>query len=67
MRHFENEKGTFKRRRRNRAHFLKKKESVIIAVKRDISLKSTDRLKLIMRRPTIPKRNEDERFRKSLN
>jgi hypothetical protein len=32
---------------------LKKKKSVIIAAKKDISLESVDRLKLIMRRRTI--------------
>jgi hypothetical protein len=67
MRHFENEKEAFKKRRRNRVYLQKRKESAIIAVKKNISLESINRLKLIMRRPIIPKRNENEEFRKSFS
>jgi hypothetical protein len=67
MWHSENEKKIFKKRYKKGAHLQKKKENAIIAVKKDISPKNTDRLKLIMRRPTIPKKNENERFKKSLN
>jgi hypothetical protein len=67
MRRSENEKETFKKKYRKRAKLQKKKENAIIAVKRDISLKSTGRLKLIMRRPTILKRNKDERLRRNLS
>jgi hypothetical protein len=67
MRHFENEKGASKKRRKNRAYFQKRKESTIITIKKNILLKSVDRLKLIIRKPIIPKRNEDEGFKKSFS
>jgi hypothetical protein len=67
MRYFENEKKISKKRRKNRAYLQKKKESVIIAVKRNISLKSVNRLKLIMRKSIILKKNKNEEFKKSLN
>jgi hypothetical protein len=50
-----------------RPNFKKRKESATIAVKKNISLRSADYLKLITRKPTIPKKNENERFKKSLN
>jgi hypothetical protein len=56
------EKGT-----ERRPNSKKRKESAIIAVKKDISPESIDCLRLIIRRPTIPKRNEDEEFKKSLS
>jgi hypothetical protein len=67
MRHFESERGTFKKRRKNRAYLQKKKENAIIAVRKDISPGNANRLRLIMRKPTISKRNEDERLKKSLS
>jgi hypothetical protein len=67
MRHFESGKKAFKKRRKKRAQFQKRKKNAIITVKRDTSLESADRLKLIMRRPTILKRNENEKLKKSLN
>jgi hypothetical protein len=67
MRHFENEKRAFKKGRKNRAYLQKKKENTIIAAKKDTSPESTNRPKLIMRKSTIPKKNENEKLRKSLN
>jgi hypothetical protein len=67
MRYFENERGTSKRRRKNRAYLQKKKESATIAAKKDISPESADYLKLITRKSIILRRNEDERLKKSLN
>jgi hypothetical protein len=67
MRRFENEKKAFKKRYKKGAKFLKRKESTIIAVRKDISLKSIDYLRLTMRRSIILKKNEDEELKKSLN
>jgi hypothetical protein len=67
MRRSENEKRAFKGRHRKGAKFLKKKKSAIITARKDISLKSVNRLKLIMRKPIILKKKENERFRKNLN
>jgi hypothetical protein len=66
MQHSENEKAAFRKKRKERAQFLKKKESVIIAAKKNISLGNADRPKLITRKSTILKKNESERLRKSL-
>jgi hypothetical protein len=65
IRHFENERGAFKKKRKKKGQLLKKKENTIIAVRKDISLKSVNRLRLIMRKSTILKRNENERLKKS--
>jgi hypothetical protein len=67
MRHSENEKEAFKRRRKNRAQFQKKKKSALIAEKRNISLGSADYLRLITRKSIILKKNENKGLRKSLN
>jgi hypothetical protein len=67
MRRSENEKGAFKERYRKGAKFQKKKKkSAIIAVRRVISPGSIDCLKLIMRKSTISKRNEDEGLKRNL-
>jgi hypothetical protein len=42
----------------------KRKESALIAERKNISPGNIGRLKLIMRKPIIPKRNENERFKK---
>jgi hypothetical protein len=67
MRHSENERGAFKRKCKNRAQLQKKKENIIIAARKNISPESADRLKLIMRKLIISKKNENERFKKSLS
>jgi hypothetical protein len=67
MRHSESGKKIFKRKRKKGAQLQKKKENAIIAARKDISLKSADCLKLITRRRTILKKNENEGLRKSLN
>jgi ribosomal protein L34 len=67
MRHSESGKEVFKRRRKKGAQFQKRKESAIIAVRRDISPGSADYPRSITRKPTILRRNEDEGFRRSLN
>jgi hypothetical protein len=67
MRHSENEKRAFKRKRKKKGQLLRKKGNTIIVAKKDISSGNAGRLKLIMRKPTILKRNGNERFRKSLN
>jgi hypothetical protein len=68
MRRFGKEKEAFKRRRKKkRAQLRRKKESALIAAKKNISLKSTDYLKLITRKPTALKKNEDEGLKKSPN
>jgi hypothetical protein len=67
MRYSENEKEAFKKRYKKGAQLQKKKENVSIVKRKDISLKNIDRPKLIMRKSTILKRNENERLKKSLN
>jgi hypothetical protein len=67
MRLFENERGASKRRRKNRAHLQKRKESATIAARRDISPGNIDYPRPTMRRPTILKRNGGEGLRKSLS
>jgi hypothetical protein len=67
MRHSENERETFKKKRKKGAQFQKREESVITAVRKDISLRNADCLRLITRKPIILRRNEDERLRKSPN
>jgi hypothetical protein len=67
MRHSENEKEISKKNVKKKSQLQKKKENTIIAVKRDTSLKNADYLKLIMRKPTIPKKNENERLKKNPN
>jgi hypothetical protein len=67
MRHFENERKVFKKKYKKRIQFQKRKENVIITIKKDISPKSINRLRLIMRKSTILKKNENERFKKSLS
>jgi hypothetical protein len=67
MRPSENEKEIFKKKRKKRAQLLKKKENAIITAKKNISPKNIDRLKLIIRKSIILKRNENERLKKSLN
>jgi hypothetical protein len=61
------EKRLLKKNVKKRSNSKKKKKSIIIAVKKDISLKSIDYLKLITRKPTILRKNENEKFKKSLN
>jgi hypothetical protein len=67
MRYSAKEREIFKKRRKDRAQLQKRKENAIIAVRKDISPESIDRLKLIMRKSTILKRNENEGSKKSLN
>jgi hypothetical protein len=67
MRHSESGKGISKKRRKKGVQPQKKRESVTIAARKDTSPKNTDYPRPITRKPTIPKRNEDEKFRKSLN
>jgi hypothetical protein len=67
MRLFENEKKASKKRYKKGAKLLKKKESATITARKNISLKSIDCPKLTMRRPTILKRNKNERFKENLN
>jgi hypothetical protein len=67
MRHSESEKETFKKKRKKKIRFQRKKESTIIAVRKNISPGNAGRLKLIMRKPIILKKNEDEKLKKSLN
>jgi hypothetical protein len=45
----------------------KKKKIILTAAKKDILSKNTDRPKLIIRKPKIPKKNGDEKLKKSLN
>jgi hypothetical protein len=66
MRRSENERRAFKEKHRREAKLQKRKENTIIAARRVTSLKSADRLKPIIRKPTIPKKNENEELRKSL-
>jgi hypothetical protein len=67
MRHSENKKKVFKKRRKEGAQLQKRKKSAIIAARKDISPRSVNRPKLIMRKPTIPKKNENEKLKKSPN
>jgi hypothetical protein len=68
MRRSENEREASRKKRRKGAQFLnKKKENITITAKRDISLENADYLKLITRKSTIPRRKENEKFKKSLN
>jgi hypothetical protein len=64
MRHSENKKRTLKRKRRKGSQFLRKKESITIATRKNTSPKNTDRLKLIMRKPTIPKKKRKRKTQK---
>jgi hypothetical protein len=67
MRYSENERETFKKRYKKEAQFQKRKENAIIAVRKDILLENINRLKLIIRKSIILKKNENEEFKKSLN
>jgi hypothetical protein len=67
MRRSENEKGIFKKRYKKESQLLKRKENAIITVKKNISPKNIDYLKLIIQKPTISKRNENEKLKKSLS
>jgi hypothetical protein len=67
MRHSENGRETFKKRYKEKAQFQKRKKSATITAKKNISPKSIDCLKSIMRRSIILKKNENEGFKKSLN
>jgi hypothetical protein len=67
MRHSEKEKKAFKKKHKKKARLQKRKESAIITAKKIISPENTDRLRPIMRKSTIPKKNKNEKLRKSLN
>jgi hypothetical protein len=67
MRYSENERKVFKRKCKSKAQFQKRKENIIIAVRKDISLKNADYPRLIMRKPIILKRSEDGRLKKSFS
>jgi hypothetical protein len=60
-------RGLLKKGIKRGPNFKKKKESVTIAVRKDISPESINRLRLIMRKLIILKRNENEGFKKSFN
>jgi hypothetical protein len=64
---FRKKKRDFQKKIQKRGPILKKKESATIAAKKIISLENANRLKLIMRKLTIPKKNENEKLRKSLS
>jgi hypothetical protein len=67
MRRFESGKEIFKKKRKKGAQFQKKKKSAIITARKNILSENINRLKLIMRKPIILKKNENKRFRKSLS
>jgi hypothetical protein len=67
MRHSENEKETFKKKRKKGAQLPKRKENTIIITKKNISPRNIDRPKLIMRKSIILKKNKNKRLKKSLN
>jgi hypothetical protein len=67
MQHSENEKRAFKRKCKSKIQFQKRKENVTIAAKKVISLKNINRLRLIMRKSIILKRNENGGLKKSLS
>jgi hypothetical protein len=67
MQYSENGKVISRKKRRKEAQLQKRKESAIIAVRKNISPKSADYLRLITRKSTILKKNENGEFKKSLS
>jgi hypothetical protein len=65
MRHSENEKKAFKRKDLRESRFLKKKESILIAERKDTSRENTVFLKLIIQSPITLEKREAERLNKS--
>jgi hypothetical protein len=63
----EKERKTFKRKDSRKLQSQKRKKNILIMAKKGISRESAALPKLIIRKRTIIKKNETERFKKNLN